>query len=165
FGIYSRSLVQVQEWAAERWPRGDEPEAAWQRSIKAKALDLLRGLLPAATLSHVGIFASGQAYEQMLLRMMASPLPEARHFAGMILEELKKVMPSFVARVERPDRGGEWITYLERRREAAEAQVARMGLDRRETSNAPSVELIDVEGSEDDLIAASLFESAGVSER
>jgi len=78
----------------------------------------LRGLLPAATLSHVGIFASGQAYEQMLLRMMASPLPEARHFAGMILEELKKVMPSFVARVERPDRGGEWITYLERRREA-----------------------------------------------
>jgi thymidylate synthase ThyX len=166
FGIYSRSLVQVQEWAAERWPRGDEPEAAWQRSIKAKALDLLRGLLPASTLSHVGIFASGQAYEQMLLRMLASPLPEARHFATMILEELKKVMPSFVARVERPDRGGEWISYLERRREAAERWVARMGLDRSVGDEmAPSVELIDVEGSEDELIAASLFESAGSSER
>jgi thymidylate synthase ThyX len=165
FAIYSRSLVQVTEWAAERWPRGDEPEAAWQRSIKAKALDLLRGLLPAATLSHVGIFASGQAYEQMLLRMMASPLPEARHFAGMILEELKKVMPSFVARVERPDRGGEWISYLERRREATEEWVSRLDLDRRETSNAPSVELIDVEGSEEELLASSLFESAAVSER
>ena len=166
FGIYSRSLVQVQEWAAERWPRGDEPEAAWQRSIKAKALDLLRGLLPASTLSHVGIFASGQAYEQMLLRMLASPLPEARHFATMILEELKKVMPSFVARVERPDRGGEWISYLEGRREAAERWVARMGLDRSVGDEmAPSVELIDVEGSEDELIAASLFESAGSSER
>jgi thymidylate synthase ThyX len=35
----------------------------------------------------------------MLLRMLASPLPESRHFATMILEELKKVMPSFVARV------------------------------------------------------------------
>jgi thymidylate synthase ThyX len=57
FAIYSRSLQAVQEWAAERWPRGEEPEAAWRRSIKAKALDLLRGLLPAATLSHVGIFA------------------------------------------------------------------------------------------------------------
>jgi thymidylate synthase ThyX len=165
FAIYSRSLAQVSEWAAERWPRGDEPEAAWERSIKAKALDLLRGLLPAATLSHVGIFASGQAYEQLLLRMLASPLPEARHFAAMILEELKKVMPSFVARVERPDRGGEWVSYLERRREAAERWVARMGLDRPEGSNAPSVELIDVEGSEDDLIAASLFESAGTPER
>jgi thymidylate synthase ThyX len=165
FAIYSDSLAQVREWAAERWPRGDEPEAAWQRSIKAKALDLLRGLLPAATLSHVGIFATGQAYEQMLLRMMSSPLPEARHFAGMILEELKQVIPSFVARVERPDRGGEWISYLERRREATEQWVGRLGLDRRETSDAPSVELIDVEGSEEELLAASLFESAAVSER
>jgi len=165
FAIYSRSLAEVREWAAERWPRGDEPEAAWERSIKAKALDLLRGLLPAATLSHVGVFASGQAYEQMLLRMLASPLPESRHFASMILEELKKVMPSFVARVERPDRGGEWVSYLEQRRDAAERWVARMGLDRPEGSDAPSVELIDVEGSEDDLIAASLFESAGTSER
>jgi thymidylate synthase ThyX len=166
FSIYSRSLAAVREWAAERWPRGDEPEAAWQRSIKAKALDLLRGLLPASTLSHVGIFASGQAYEQLLLRMLASPLPESRHFASMILEELKKVMPSFVARVERPDRGGEWVSYLEQRRESAERWVARMGLDRTEGDEmAPSVELVDVDGSEDELIAASLFESAGTSER
>ncbi len=165
FAIYSRSLVQVQEWASKRWPRAEEPQAAWERSIKAKALDLLRGLLPAATLSHVGIFASGQAYEQMLLRMMASPLPEARHFAGMILSELKQVMPSFVARVERPDRGGEWISYLERRREATEEWVSRLGLDRRETSDAPSVELLEVEGGEEELLASSLFESAAVSER
>jgi thymidylate synthase ThyX len=166
FSIYSRSLTQVTDWAAERWPRGDEPEAAWQRSVKAKSLDLLRGLLPASTLSHVGIFASGQAYEQMLLRMLASPLPEARHFATMILEELKKVMPSFVARVERPDRGGEWISYLERRRGAAEQWVARMGLDRSvDDEMVPSVELIDVDGSEDELIAASLFESSNSSER
>ena len=166
FAIYSRSLAEVREWAAERWPRGDEPEAAWQRSIKAKALDLLRGLLPASTLSHVGMYATGQAYEQLLLRMLASPLPEARQFGSMILEELKKVMPSFVARVERPDRGGEWISYLERRRDAAEQWVSRMGLDRSAGDDmAPSVELIDVEGSEEELIAASLFESARGSER
>jgi thymidylate synthase ThyX len=165
FAIYSRSLAEVREWAAERWPRGDEPEAAWERSIRAKALDLLRGLLPAATLSHVGIFASGQAYEQLLLRMMSSPLPEARGFASMILEELKKVMPSFVARVERPDRGGEWISYLEQRREAAERWVGRLGLDHTEGTDAPSVELVDVDGSEEELIAASLFESSAASER
>jgi thymidylate synthase ThyX len=165
FATYSRSLEAVQGWAADRWPRGEEPQGAWERSIRAKALDLLRGLLPASTLSHVGIFASGQAYEQLLLRLLASPLPEARAFAGMILEELKKVMPSFVARVERPDRGGEWITYLERRREEAERIGARMGLDRRESSDAPSVELVRVDGSEDELLAGSLFESASVSER
>jgi thymidylate synthase ThyX len=166
FAIYSSSLARVREWAAERWRRGDEPEKAWERSIKAKALDLVRGLLPASTLSHVGIYATGQAYEQLLLRLLASPLPEARQVGTMILEELKKVMPSFVARVERPDRGGEWISYLERRREAAERWAGRLGLDRtHEDDAAPSVELVAVEGSEDELIAASLFESARGSER
>ncbi len=164
FGIYSRSLESVQSWAAERWPRGEEPEAAWRRSIRAKALDLLRGVLPAATLSHVGIFASGQAYEQLLLRLMASPLPEAREFGGMILAELAKVIPSFVGRVERPDRGGEWIAYLQERRRATERTVARLGLDRRAEGDAPSVELVGVDGGEGELLAASLFEAAGVSE-
>jgi len=165
FAIYSASLESVQAWAGERWPRGDgEPEAAWRRSIRAKALDLLRGLLPASTLSHVGIFASGQAYEQLLLRMMASPLPEARDFAAMMLTELRKVIPSFVARVERPDRGGEWIEYLRERREATERWVARLELDRRAGADRPSVELLHVDGSEEDLLASSLFEQAGVSE-
>jgi thymidylate synthase ThyX len=165
FAIYSRSLDRVQEWAAERWPRREtEPERAWERSIRAKALDLLRGLLPASTLSHVGIFASGQAYEQLLLRLFASPLPEARAFAAMMLEELRKVIPSFVARVERPDRGGEWIDYLERRREAAEQWVRRLGLDRREDADAPSVELVHVDGTVEDLLAASLFEQSGAPE-
>ena len=80
FRDYSSGLEQVLAWAEERWPRGDEPERAWRSSIRAKALDLMRGLLPASTLSHVGIFASGQAYEQLLLRLFASPLPEARAF-------------------------------------------------------------------------------------
>jgi len=166
FAIYSRALGQVERWAAERWPRGEgEPEGPWQRSIRAKALDLLRGLLPAATLSHVGIYASGQAYEQLLLRLMGSPLPEAREYGGMILAELKQVMPSFVSRVDRPDRGGEWIGYLEQRRESAERWVARLGLDRRDAGeDAPSVELVHVDGSEDDLLAACLFESASVPE-
>jgi thymidylate synthase ThyX len=166
FGIYSRSLEQVEEWAAQRWPRGDgEPEGAWRRSIRAKALDLLRGLLPAATLSHVGIYASGQAYEQLILRLLASPLPEAREYGAMILRELQRVMPSFVSRVERPDRGGEWISYLERRREQTESWVARLGLDRRGGGeDAPSVELIHVDGNEENLLASCLFEAAGAPE-
>jgi len=165
FAIYSRSLTEVEAWAADRWPRGDgEPEGAWQRSIRAKALDLLRGLLPAATLSHVGIYASGQAYEQLILRLLGSPLPEAREYGGMILRELQQVMPSFVSRVERPDRGGEWISYLERRREQTERWVSRLGLDRRgEAEGAPSVELVHVDGNEEDLLASCLFESASAS--
>ena len=165
FAIYSRSLETVQAWAAERWPRDPEqPERAWQGSIRAKALDLLRGLLPASTLSHVGIYASGQAYEQLLLHLAASPLPEARAYGEMLLAELQHVIPSFVARVDRPDRGGDWVEHLRERRQATERAVSRLGLDRRDGDSAPSVELVHVDGAEDDLLAASLFESAGVAE-
>jgi len=164
FDTYAESLPRVEAWAAERFPQGDQPEKPWRRSLRAKALDLLRGLLPAASLSHVGIFASGQAYEQLLLRLLASPLPEAREIGAMILHELQQVMPSFVARVDRPDRGGEWVAYLRERAEAGERWAARLGLQRRDQEPGPSVRLIEARGNEDDLLAALLFESASVSE-
>ncbi|HEX6714787.1 MAG TPA: FAD-dependent thymidylate synthase [Thermoleophilaceae bacterium] len=166
FETYSSALVRVEKWAAERWPRGaGDAEGPWKRSIRAKALDLLRGLLPASSLSHVGIFATGQAYEQMLLRLLSSPLPEAREIGLMILSELQKIMPSFVARVDRPDRGGEWMSYLSERHERARTWAGRLGLDRREEAEpGPSVRLLSVRGSEDDLLAALLFEAAAVSE-
>lgn len=82
--------------------------------VKAKALDAVRGLLPAGSLSNVGIFGTGQSYELLLLRMRVHPLPEARAYAEMMLEELRKVIPSFLQRVDRPDRGGAWSSYLER---------------------------------------------------
>ncbi len=167
FDAYAEALPRVEAWAADRFPRPDgEPEAAHRRAIRAKALDLLRGLLPAASLSHMGIFGTGQAYEQLLLRLYASPLPEARDYADMILAELKAIMPSFVARVERPERGGEWIAYLQERGAAAERWTRRLGLDRarRDEEAGPAVRLLSVEGGEDELLAALLFEAASCSE-
>jgi thymidylate synthase ThyX len=166
FDTYARALPRVEAWAAGQFPRDPgAPEGPWKRSIRAKALDLLRGVLPAASLSHVGIFATGQAYEQMLLRLMSSPLPEAREIGSMILGELQKIMPSFVARVDRPDRGGEWMSYLSERRDAAETWAARLGLNRRDQEDSgPSVRLLAVRGTEDDLLAALLGEAASVPE-
>ena len=44
--------------------------------------------------------------------MRAHPLPEAQTYAQLMLDELRKVIPSFLARVDRPDRGGAWTEYL-----------------------------------------------------
>jgi thymidylate synthase ThyX len=167
FATYADALPRVMAWVDETFPRADgEPDGARRRAVKAKALDLLRGLLPAASLSHMGIYASGQAYEQLILHLLAHPLPEARAYGDMILGAIKAVMPSFVARVERPDRGGEWIRHLERRRDATERWVAHLGLDRRSvsTGEGPSVRLLHVDGDEDRLLAALLFEEAASAE-
>jgi thymidylate synthase ThyX len=167
FGAYAEALPRVRAWAEETFPRADgESDAARRRAINAKAYDLLRGLLPAASLSHMGIYATGQAYEQLILHLLAHPLPEAREYGGMILDAIKAVIPSFVARVERPQRGGEWVAYLERRRVAAERWVSRLGLDRRGAApeDRPSVRLLHVDGDEDRLLAALLFEQAATAE-
>jgi thymidylate synthase ThyX len=163
FSIYSGALPRVIRWAEEEFPvRNGEPRAAHERAIKAKAFDLLRGLLPASSLSHMGIFASGQTYEQLILHLLAHPLPEARHYGQMILDEVKAVMPSFVARVERQDRGGEWIDYLRVRTQAGERWAARLGLEEQTSAHdsRPSVRLVRAEGDEDELLTALLFESS-----
>lgn len=166
FAIYSQSLPKVVAWAGEKFPAGEgESEAAHARALEAKALDLLRGLLPASSLSHMGIFASGQTYEQLILHLLAHPLPEARDYGTMLLGTIQDVMPSFVARVERPDRGGEWIAYLESRARAGRDLAARLGIERDEhPDGAPSVRLLHVDGTEEDLLCALLFEQAGVPE-
>jgi thymidylate synthase ThyX len=166
FGIYSRSIPRVLSWAQDEFPRRDgEPGAAHNRALKAKALDLLRGLLPAASLSHMGIFATGQTYEQLVLHLLAHPLPEAQTYGAMMLAELKHVIPSFVARVERPDRGGEWIRYLQDRAEAGRRWSLRLAMTAAHAAdNGPSVELLKVDGDEDDLLAALLFEHCTCSE-
>ena len=166
FATYSAALPQVVAWAEGEFPRaGDEAPAAHARALKAKALDLLRGLLPASSLSHMGIFATGQTYEQLILHLLAHPLPEARHYGAMILQEIQAVMPSFVARVERPDRGGEWIGYLESRAQAGARWAQRLGLDEENGAAAgPSVRLTHVDGDEEDLLTALMFEASATSE-
>ena len=85
----------------------------YRSTIRARVCDDLRGLLPAATISNVGIHASGQAFEMLLLRMRAHPLAEVRAYADLMLTELRKVAPAFLRRVDLPDRGGDWSRYLE----------------------------------------------------
>jgi thymidylate synthase ThyX len=96
----------------------------YRSTIRAKALDSLRGLLPAATRSNVGIFATGQAYEQLLLRMRASPVEEVRTYADLMLVELRKVIPAFLSRVDVADRGVAWSNYLRATRQRVESVAA-----------------------------------------
>jgi len=167
FTTYGRALPQVTAWASERFPRAEgEAPAAHERAVRAKALDLIRGLLPAASLSHMGIFATGQTYEQLVLHLLAHPLPEAQSYGRMILGEVQAVMPSFVARVQRPDRGGRWVEFLRHREETGARWSRRLGLGAGGggVDAGPSVRLLEVGGDEDRLLAALLFEVSGAPE-
>src|SRR5499427_8890937 len=135
-------------------------DVAWRSTIRAKALDSLRGLLPAATRSSVGIFGTGQGYEALLLRMRRHPLAEVRDYAGRMIIELRKVIPAFLQRVDRPDRGEVWSDYLAETRRGT-GRVADRLLAGIEPEPRDEVTLTDFDpDGEIKVVAAALYASS-----
>jgi thymidylate synthase ThyX len=158
FETYARWIPGLQAHFRAKYPQSSEDSDAVYRSvIRAKALDTLRGLLPAATQSNVGLFGTGQAFESLLLRMLGHPLAEVRAYADAMLPELRQVIPAFLMRVDQPNRGGRWIEYLAETRRtfrrAAEPIVA--GID---DEARPEVVLTDFDPEgETKVVAAALY--------
>ena len=169
FDAYAQMLPDAQAWLQQRYPQepGDS-DFVYRQAVRAKALDAVRGILPAASLSNVGIYGTGQSYEMLLLRMRSHPLPEARHYADLMLEELRKVIPSFLRRIDIAERGGEWSEYLAQTRTDTTAVLERLwpdalaepiDLDERE------VRLVDFDPEgEDKVVAAICFAGSTMSE-
>jgi thymidylate synthase ThyX len=163
FDTYARSIARVQEHFAAKYPKAPgDSDAVHRSATRAKALDTLRGMLPAATQSNVGLFGTGQAYEALLLRMRAHPLLEVRQCADEMLVELRKVIPAFLTRVDQPDRGGRWSRYLADSR-AAVADRAREALAAVTAEDRPEVTLTDFDpDGEIKVAAAALYSSCSL---
>jgi thymidylate synthase ThyX len=143
FATYADLVPTVLDWVRTTWPQDDQTSNfVYRNATKAKALDLLRGLLPAATTSNLGMFASGQSYEMLLLRLQSLELAEARHLGARLLTELRQLIPAFLTRVDRPDRGGAWSDYLARTRAETRA-LATEFLAGQEPDEADLVTLVD----------------------
>ena len=177
FDTYGQLMPAMRSWVAERFPQqAGDSDFVYRQAVRAKSLDALRGLLPAASLSNIGLYGTGQSYEQLLLRMRAHPLPEARTYADMMLTELRKVIPSFLQRVDVAERGGEWTAYLASTRDATARVVERLWPDEDPTAGAPGsgadsgaepeVTLLDFDPEgEEKVLAAACFSHLQCSER
>ena len=156
FDTYSHCLDAATEHVRSTVPRGPEDsEFVYRTATRAKALDSVRGILPAASTSNVGIYGTGQAFEALLLRMRAHVLPEAREYADLMLHELRKVIPSFLRRVDIADRGVAWSGYL------ADTRSATAGLVEDFFGGTPveavaEVELTDFDPDAEDKILAAI---------
>ncbi|HEY3000174.1 MAG TPA: FAD-dependent thymidylate synthase [Acidimicrobiales bacterium] len=160
FDTYADMAAVMLDYFRDRFPKqpGDS-DFVHRQALKAKALDAVRGALPAAALSNVGIYGTGQAYEALLLRMRAHPLPEARSYADLMLTELRKVIPSFLKRVDVGDRGVAASTYLATTRTATDEIAARLfPPGEPEAGGEPRVELVDFDpDGEVKTVAAMLY--------
>ncbi len=158
FETYARWIEPMEAHFRARHPQApSDSDGVYRAAIRAKALDTLRGLLPAATQSNVGLYGTGQAYEALLLRMRANPLAEVREYAELLLIELRKVIPAFLTRLDQPDRGGAWARYLADTRETVGCHALSM-LDEIEPEDRPEVVLSDFDPEgEIKVVAAALY--------
>jgi len=153
FDTYSGLVGRLEAHYARLHPRAEgDSDSAYRASLQARACDDLRGLLPAATISHLGIHASGQAFEALLLRMRAHPLAEVRDYATRMLAELRRVIPAFLRRVDLADRGVAWSRYLAETAQAMERLAE--GLPG-EPESRPEVTLVEWDPEAEAKVAAA----------
>lgn len=112
FDQYSSMVHELTEYVRNnsQTPKA-ERDIAWQGATRAQACDAVRSVLPVATTSTVGIFASGQALESLIMHLQSDELPEAQVVGNQLLEEARKVIPTFLQRADKPERGGAMIAY------------------------------------------------------
>ncbi len=148
FDVYSKNIDPMIKYVREKYPiekysfkdSKDGKEKSFSKlrqesdiksanmiyrgSTKAKALDILRGLLPASTLTNVGITGNGRAFEYLLTILAASDLDEERELASKIKKELDTTIKSFVSRSD--DKYGKaFQKYLKQIKKTSKSIVAK----------------------------------------
>jgi thymidylate synthase ThyX len=123
FDTYTALLEPTIAWVRAETPRDEHTtERAYNSATRAKACDILRGLLPMATQTNVGLFGNGRAFEYLLTKLYASPLAELRDLGGAMQAALDTLIPSFVKRAKN-ERGQAYQAYLRGMRENVAALV------------------------------------------
>lgn len=99
FETYSKLIPKLTVIFEQKSPKDPSiSSAAYTAALRAKVLDCLRGLLPAGTLTNMGVYGNGRFFEGLLHKLHCSPLAEMQDTGKRMFDELSKVIPSFVRR-------------------------------------------------------------------
>jgi len=133
----------------------------YEATIRAKSLDVLRAILPASTLTNLGITGNGRAFEYLLSTMFASDLTEIKLLADQLYTELNKIIPAFIKRAN--DKYGQSLQKYITDTKKAISIIAQQSLTGIEIDSSPqNVKLLNYEGNLDaevNVASAILYDS------
>jgi thymidylate kinase/thymidylate synthase ThyX len=164
FDLYSSMVHKLTDHvrATSDVPK-EERDIAWQGATRAQACDAIRPVLPVATTSTVGIYASGQAVENLIMNLLADDLPESRATGQKILEHARTIIPTFLERADKPERGGATVAYRANTRKAV-GKLAKEYLSGNHSSETNPVTLTNFwPRNELDLVPNMLYEHSNLS--
>ena len=166
FDTYSKIVHEIQPLLMEIYP-GDKNDIAYKFSIRAKACDISRYLLPLSAKTNLGIFGNGRAFEYLLIHLYVDPLEEVVDLAKKINEELRKVIPAFIKRASN-ERGVKYQNYLKKREEKVKKVLEKIIFQQTKSSftKKESVKIVDYEKNGlEKVLSAIIFEKSNLDYR
>jgi len=124
---------------------------AYGATVRAHACDVMRGYLPGATRTNVGVFASGQAHEHLVNRLLSHPLLELNALGGALKGELDQLIPAFVKRAGRSD----YLAVMRERTRAMSGEIA--AVPALAPAREEPVRLLDFDAEGEETVLAALL--------
>lgn len=101
FDTYSRLIQELTPLFEKKMPKDPaSSQAAYSAALRAKVLDCVRGLLPAGTLTSMGVYGNGRFFDHLIHKLHCHNLTEMQDMGKKTYEELAKIIPSFVRRAD-----------------------------------------------------------------
>ena len=164
FDLYSDMVHKLTDYVRDHSSvPSNERDAAFNGATRAQACDAVRPVLPVATTSTVGIFASGQALESLVMHLQSDVTLEARTTGDKLLEAARQIMPTLFERADKPDRGGAMVAYRANTANQVGDLAGKYLTGHYAEGQPEAVELIDVwPQNELSLVADMLYEHSGM---
>ncbi|MEC7840156.1 MAG: FAD-dependent thymidylate synthase [Chlamydiota bacterium] len=162
FETYSKLVPPLTAMMEKEMPCSpDVSKAAYRAALRAKVLDCLRGLLPAGTLTNMGMYGNGRFFESLIHKLHTSNLAEMQDAGKRMHEELAKVIPSFIRRSDSGHRTHQQYTrFVESMSESID-NVTKAHTQFSQRSTDPGVTLLDSDPEAVvNVAAAMLFEAS-----
>jgi thymidylate synthase ThyX len=158
FDTYSKLISPLTEVMEEKFPKTEETsKAAYTAALRAKVLDCLRGLLPAGTLTNMGVYGNGRFFESLIQKLHGNNLAELQDIGKKSYEELNKVMPSFVRRSEPSHRHCKAFNDFNEKMEDERKALAEFSRDLPDRHTNSGVRLVEHDPQAVEKVAAAML--------
>jgi thymidylate synthase ThyX len=158
FDTYSRLVHPMAAMIEEKTPRDPNiSNVAYAAALRARVLDCLRGLLPAATLTNMGIYGNGRFFDQLINKLQCHNLVEMQDIGKRTYEELAKIIPSFIRRAHNSHRTHRGYAAFNEAMQAELKNIAEQHTGNVKRNTDPGVRLVAFDPDAVYKVAASLL--------
>ena len=164
FDTYSKLIPPMTAIIEQKFTKEHQiSKIAYTAALRAKVLDCLRGLLPAATLTNIGLFGNGRFFEKITQQLTSHNLAELQDLGKEVYQELFKTIPSFIRRAEPSNRYYQTFAQFSEKMKSELQTQSVLHESSIETSPEWGVKLISSDTDAVEKVAASLlFENSQV---